>query len=196
MSWLQRNLPWLLLAFVVIFSLSLAGVVGVGILVVFAGLLGGASIAATLGNASLFLGAAVVLAALDVATLLAFVITVIRRARLPKSERLSETFARMENLVPPLRALELSERFEPPIEERKARIEEQYVEGEIGELEFERRLQALLREEEADRPTVEDIERELAATDHKQAARERTEGDAESPSGGREREREREPEFE
>lgn len=195
MSWLRRNLPWLLLAFVVIFSLALVGVVGVGVLVVVAGLLGGATIAATLGNASLFLGAAVVLAALDVATLIAFVVTVIRRARLPRSERLSETFARMENLVPALRALNLSERFEPSVEERKAKIEERYVEGEIGELEFERQLQALLREEdEADRTTVEDIERELAASDHRQAARERVEEETESRRD--DREREREPEFE
>ncbi|MFC7027501.1 hypothetical protein ACFQH8_08315 [Halomicroarcula sp. GCM10025710] len=82
-----------------------------------------------------------------------------RRATLPKHQRLASVLRRLERVLPPLSALGLADRFEPPAptsDERRAQIARRYVDGDLSEAELERELQALLESEStaADEPPV------------------------------------------
>lgn len=170
MSWVDRNLPWLLLALIVAASLALVGAIGVGVVLLLQGLLAGAALSALLGDLALVVGAVTLLGALDVAFVVALVVTVLRRASFPTDERLAARFETAERWVPPLRDLALSERFAPSVEERRQRLQERYVDGELSEIEFERRLDDLLDEAEGDDASVD---------------RERDAGDPRTPPSGR-----------
>ena len=62
----------------------------------------------------------------------------LRRFSLPTDDRLAALARRAEAGVPGLRSLGLAERFEPTSEERRQRLKQAYVDGEITEAEFER----------------------------------------------------------
>lgn len=81
------------------------------------------------------------------ALLAALTLTVVSRASMPRSDRLSRLVGRVERVHPELRSLGLSERVEPTAEDRIGDLKRRYVEGEIDEAEFERRLRRLVDEE-------------------------------------------------
>lgn len=149
MSWIHRNLPWLLLAGVLAATALTAGVLVAGTLAVVASLLGGAGIATVLGSAAAVLGVAVTLAAVDAVLAVALLVTAARRASLPTSPRTAALLRSLGRVAPGL-GNGLADRFEPTVEERKRRLKRRYVDGELSELEFERRLRDLLDEAEAD----------------------------------------------
>lgn len=144
MSWFERNLPWLLVALLLATTVAFVGTLGLAVVAVLGALLGGAGAGAVLGQIVLFVAALGLLGALDVAVAVALVVTLVRRASLPTSERWAARAERAERFVPPLRSAELSERLSPSLEERKQRLEQRYVEGELSEFEFERRMADLL----------------------------------------------------
>lgn len=73
-------------------------------------------------------------------------VAAVRRASVPRDERLAELARTVERVSPQARRVDLAERFEPTAEERIEQLKREYVAGEITELEYERRLQDLLRE--------------------------------------------------
>ncbi|WP_132057689.1 SHOCT domain-containing protein [Halorussus amylolyticus] len=93
-----------------------------------------------------YLAGAVVVALLSVVLLVSLVVSMIRRASLPRSERLARVARGVERVSPQAREKGLAERFEPTTEERIADLKREYVADEIGELEYERRLEDLLDE--------------------------------------------------
>lgn len=171
MSWFSRNRHWLLLALVAVTTVLVVGTVGVGLLAVLAGLAGGAGVGAVLGDAALVLLIAAVLVAADLALALAFLVTIVRRVSLPdppslpESERVSNGFERIERAVPPFERLGLSEAFAVSTETKRERLKERYVDGELTQVEYERRLRDLLADEDdPDHVTdVDELDADLAA---------------------------------
>lgn len=160
MSWISRNRHWILLALVAVTTVLALGTVGVGLLVVLAGLASGAGVGAVLGDAALALLIAALLVAADTAFALGFLVTVARRVpspSLPENERAAETATRLERAVPQMSRLELSERFAVSTEKKRERLKQRYVDDELTQVEYERRLQALLAEETGDE-TVSDVD--------------------------------------
>lgn len=101
-----------------------------------------------------------VVAALLVVTVLSglgFVWALVRRASVPRSERLASLARRAEREYPPLETIGLSDSLAPPepsTEERTeaalADLKRQYVDGEISEREFERRVDRLVANDSLD----------------------------------------------
>ncbi|WP_018258007.1 SHOCT domain-containing protein [Halomicrobium katesii] len=175
MSWFSRNRHWLLLALVAVTTVLAVGTVGVGLVAVLAGLAGGAGLGAVLGDVALVLSIAALLVAADVAFVLAFLVTLARRASLPslpENDRVADGFERAERLVPPLSRLALADRFAVSTETRRERLKERYVDGELTEVEYERQLQALLAEaDDAAASAGDQIEADLAAGGDQATAR-------------------------
>jgi membrane protein implicated in regulation of membrane protease activity len=154
------------------------------------GLLMGLS--ALFGPASLFAAVAPYVVAsmlsglLSFALLVALSVAAVRRASVPRDERLATLARRVERVSDEAREYGLAERFEPTTEERIEDLKDEYVAGEITELEYERRLRDLLSE--ADERDADDlrgpdpVERELDALREREDEREQN--------------REREREFE
>lgn len=166
MSWFSRNRHWLLLALVAVTTVLAVGTVVAGLLVVLAGLAGGAGLGAVLGDAALVLLLAALLVAADAAFAVAFLVTLVRRASLPsvpEHEGLATAFERAERLVPPLATLGLSEAFAVSTETKRERLKEQYVAGEVTQAEYERRLRELLAAEEDDVSDVAELDADLGA---------------------------------
>jgi len=175
-SWFSRNRHWLLLALVAVTTVLAVGTVGVGLVAVLAGLAGGAGLGAVLGDVALVLSIAALLVAADVAFALAFLVTLARRASLPslpENDRVADGFERAERLVPPLSRLALADRFAVSTETKRERLKERYVDGELTEVEYERRLQALLAEADDDAAVSagDEIEADLAAGEEQTTAR-------------------------
>jgi len=80
----------------------------------------------------------VVLLLVDVLLVVWTVAAALRRFSLPTDDCLAALARRAEAGVPGLRSLGLAERFEPTPEERRRRLKQAYVDGEITEAEFER----------------------------------------------------------
>ncbi|MDS0473590.1 SHOCT domain-containing protein [Natrinema sp. 1APR25-10V2] len=149
---------WLSVLGVLLSGGLLLVVVGYLALVVYSGLVTGAPIAATLLEIALPVLAVVtllvaVLAVSSVGALWVFV----RHASLPRSERVASAAERLEREYSPLRMLGLSEFLSPPEpspEERADRaladLKERYVDGDITEAEFERRVDRLVANESID----------------------------------------------
>ena len=74
-------------------------------------------------------------------------VAAVRRASMPRNDRLARVARRVERHYPAAREVGLSERVEPTTEDRIDELKRQYVEGEITEWEYEQRLQDLLGEE-------------------------------------------------
>jgi len=160
MGWVRDNLHWLLLGGVAGVTVALVATLGFGILVVL-----GAMTAPAAGEPWLlgiaraavpFVVGIAVLALLDALLVVGLVATVVRRASLPESERLSSVAARVERAVPALARAGLSDRLEPSppsTEEQRQELKRRYVEGELTEAEFERRLRPLLASADDDQAT-------------------------------------------
>lgn len=79
--------------------------------------------------------------------LVGLVVAGVRRASLPRDERLARLARLVERHSSEARQVGLAERFEPTTEDRIEELKQQYVEGEITELEYERRLQDLMADD-------------------------------------------------
>ena len=104
---------------------------------------------AMLGAAAEWVVAGLVLALLAVTFLLATLVSVLRSTSIPRSDGLAAVVERLERSYPLLRRFDASERVAPTTEDRRERLEERYVAGEISEAEFEREVERLLDDEEA-----------------------------------------------
>lgn len=161
MGWVRNNLLWLSLVGLLVSGVLLAVVVGFAALVAYSALASGATVPAALLDAGArFLPVAAVLAvvaALSAAGLGWALVSKAASASMPRSQRLASAFERLEREYPPLRALGLSGAMSPPepsaeerAEDALATLRRQYVEGELTEAEFERRLDRLVRTESLD----------------------------------------------
>jgi hypothetical protein len=131
----------------------LVGVFGyVAVLAVAAVVPGGSGVDALLG---VVFPAVLATAALVVTFLLSVVGLVVgvgRRLSVPRSRRAAEAVGRLEAYSGRLASVGLSERLAPPeptVEERLAALKQRYVEGELTEREFERRLREVVADDEA-----------------------------------------------
>ncbi|WP_324663050.1 SHOCT domain-containing protein [Haloarcula sediminis] len=146
MTWLAENRHWLLFAATVLSGLSTAGVAVVGVLATASVLVTGGSLVLTVGA---FLLATLLLGGLTLVFGAGLLSTLASRASLPsvpRNRRVANALHGLEAAVPPLRRLGLADRLEPTVEDRRARLTERYVDGELSEREFEARLDALLDE--------------------------------------------------
>lgn len=147
-NWFARNAHWVMLALFLVLAPVTVGFLGVSVLALLAGALGGASIGALLADVAMVAAVTTVLVAAEVALAVGFVVAVARRVSFPTSEPLARVFSVLETLLPPLRDLDLSDRFEPTLEERQREVKARYVDGELTEREFEREMQDLLDDTE------------------------------------------------
>lgn len=74
-------------------------------------------------------------------------IAIAQQASMPRNDRLARMARKVENYYPEAKSVGLSERVEPTTEDRIDQLKQRYVEGEIGEAEYERRLQELMDDE-------------------------------------------------
>ena len=147
---------WLYFGGFVVTGILLVGVGLVGLLDALSVLSGGATyseeflLLAMLGAAAEWVVIALVLGLVALVFLAATVVSVLRAKSLPRSDRLVSIVERLEREYPILRQFDVSERVEPTTEDRRQRLKEQYVDGEISEAEFEREMQRLLDDDSAD----------------------------------------------
>ncbi|MFC7249721.1 hypothetical protein ACFQJ5_07715 [Halomicroarcula sp. GCM10025324] len=156
MSLVADNRLPLLFSGVVLTTVGAVGLGVVGVLATLSTLVTGGSI---LAPAVITVLGPLLLLGLDVVFAVALLRELRRRATLPKHQRLASVLRRLERVLPPLSALGLADRFEPPAptsDERRAQIARRYVDGDLSEAELERELQALLESEStaADEPPV------------------------------------------
>ncbi|PSQ33687.1 hypothetical protein BRD05_08315 [Halobacteriales archaeon QS_9_70_65] len=76
--------------------------------------------------------------------LIATIVSVLRSRSLPRDDRLVSVVERLEREYPILRQFDVSQRVEPTAEDRRRELKERYVEGDIGDAEFERRMDELM----------------------------------------------------
>lgn len=158
MSWLERNVHWVMLILFVVLAYVIVGFLGLSAVVLLAGAVGGASLGALLGDAAVVVGLTALMVLAEVALAVAFVKNVVQRASFPTSRRLATLCSVLETVVPPLRGLGLSRRFRPSVAERKRAIKDRYVAGELTEREFEREMADLLDEVEPEPSLVRDAD--------------------------------------
>lgn len=103
-----------------------------------------------LGAAAEWVVVVLVLGAIAALFLTATAVSLLRRASLPRDDRLASLVERLEGRYPMLRRFGASEKVEPTTADRKAELKEQYVEGDMSESEFEREMSQLLDEESAE----------------------------------------------
>ena len=80
----------------------------------------------------------------------ALAVTAVRRASMPRDDRLARLAELVERAYPKARTVGLSDRVEPTQEDRIDELKRRYVEGDIGEAEYERRLRELMDDESVD----------------------------------------------
>ncbi|MBX0293534.1 hypothetical protein [Haloarcula nitratireducens] len=151
MSWVSDNRHWLLFAGVVLTTLGAAGVAVVGLVATVSTLVAGGPL---LGIVAATVLGTLLLAGLDVVFVAALASELASRASFPTNQGAADAFHRAERFVPPLRSLGLGDRFEPSLDERKAALDERYVEGDLSEREYEAELQTLLAEHDESIPNV------------------------------------------
>jgi len=194
MGRLEGRRHWLVFAALLVTTLLTVGigVVGVGLALVI--LLETGSLVAGLSTLVPYVAGVVVLGLLDAVLLVWTVVAALRRLSLPRDDRLAAAAERAEAL-PGLRSLELAERFEPTDEQRRAELRRQYVDGEITEAEFERRVREHV--EDPSDLTTEDPTLARVLGDDTETADERADGErarAHEETTG-EQDRGREPEW-
>ena len=91
-------------------------------------------------------------------------VSILRNGALPRDDRLVSLVERLEREYPVLRQFDASGRVEPTVEDRKRELKEQYVEGEISNAEFERRMERLMADAEESPPSHH---REVVETDER-----------------------------
>ncbi|MCL7416387.1 MAG: gas vesicle protein GvpG [Halalkalicoccus sp.] len=176
MGWLSKRGLGISLMVLLVSSSLLAVVLGYVGLVVYSAMMTGTPIVGLLIDMTIpYLPAVAVLLTLVVLSGTWFSWSLVRRASVPKSERLASVASRAEREIPLLGSLGLSDSLAPPeptpeerAERTLAELKRQYVDGEIDEHEFERRVDRLvsndsLEEARADRErraVLEDGERD------------------------------------
>lgn len=167
MNWVKDNRLLLLFAAVVLTTLGAVGLGIVGVVATVGALLGGGAVVQTVAA---FLLGTLLLVGVDIVLSVTLFRALARRASVPKSQRVADGLARLESVVPPLASLGLSDVFAPPeptVEERHEALTRRYVEGDLSDAEYERKLQTLLGE-------TEDPDSELQADDEIEADLSRT----------------------
>lgn len=101
-----------------------------------------------------YLVASALVGVVSFALFVALAVAAVRRASMPRDDRLARLARRVERHYPEARSMGLAERFEPTTEDRIEELKERYVEGEITEMEYERRLQELMSEEDVSEERV------------------------------------------
>ncbi|MDL5361515.1 SHOCT domain-containing protein [Halalkalicoccus sp. NIPERK01] len=166
MGWLSKRALVISLLVLLVSSSLLAVVLGyVGLVVYSAMTTGTPVVGVLLGMAIPYLPIVAALLVLAVLSGCWFAWSLLRRVSVPRSDRLASAARRAELRVPPIGTLGLSESLSPPeptpeerAERALAELKRQYVDGEIDEREFERRVDRLVSN---------------ASLDEAQAARER-----------------------
>jgi hypothetical protein len=177
---------WLLFVVLLLSTLLTVGVGGVGVGVGLLALLETGSLVAALSATLPWAVGTLLLLLVDAGLLVWTVVAAIRRLSLPRDDRLASAAERAEAELPVLRSLSLAERFEPTPEQRRQHLKERYVDGELSEAEFERRVRehvenpsALATEDPllarvlADDESRSDAPRERDADGERDATRER-----------------------
>ncbi|UPV73414.1 SHOCT domain-containing protein [Halorussus limi] len=148
--------------------LALVGVTALGAFAVLSALLdpaaGAPVLVVLLQTAAPFVAVAAMLGVVSILLLVGLAVAVVRSASIPRDDRLARLARKVERYYPDARGLGLSDRFEPTTEDRIEELKQQYVAGEITELEYERRLQDLMGEEGV---SDERVRRERDRTDRK-----------------------------
>lgn len=162
----DSRLKALLGAFLVSLFLLVA-LVGFGFVAAVSALAGptpGAPLLVALLNAvAPYLVASALVGTLSFVLLVGLVVVGVRQASLPRDERLARVGRLVERHSSEAREVGLADRFEPTTEDRIDELKQRYVEGEITELEYERRLQDLMSEEGV---SDERVRRERERTDY------------------------------
>ncbi|WP_226021711.1 SHOCT domain-containing protein [Halomicrobium salinisoli] len=149
MSWVTRNRHWLLFAGFVLTTMAAVGAFALAAATALAGVVAGGLLAVADAVAT-YLLFGVLLLGLDVVLAVALVVTLASRVSLPESDRLAGAVGAVERAAG--RDARFARRLEPSVETRRERLRERYVDGEITELEFERRLDDLLEAERRGNP--------------------------------------------
>lgn len=152
---------WLLFAGALFGGLGAVGTAVVGSIAIISTLLTGGSLVTAAGS---FVLATLGLAGVSILCAIALVISLARRASLPRSQRAADICAGLESVIPPLAALDLSTRFEPTVAERKEALIEQYIDGDLSEAALEAELDQLLAEDSEPPPSAIDDRLEYETT--------------------------------
>ncbi|WP_049996241.1 hypothetical protein [Halococcus sediminicola] len=118
-----------------------------------------------LGAAAEWVVAVLTLGIVALMFLAATVVSVLRSASLPRNDRLVSIVERVERRYPLLRHFDIAEKVKPTREDRQQRLREQYVQGEIGEAEFEREM-AQVMDETPDEPSQSETKRNVELEDY------------------------------
>jgi hypothetical protein len=133
-------------------------VVGYVGLVVYSGVVSGTSIVSTLVDIAVpTLGGVAVLVVLFVVSVVGGLWVLVQNASVPRNARIASLADRVEREYSPLGPVGLAELLMPPepsaderAEQALATLKQQYVDGEITEAEFERRVDRLVRNDSID----------------------------------------------
>jgi hypothetical protein len=146
---------------------ALVGIVGFGFVAALSALAappaGSSLVFVLLEAVAPYLVTSVLVGMLSAVLLVGVAIRAVRSASMPRNDRLADLARTVERYSPEARDLGLSERVEPTTEDRIDQLKQQYVEGDLTELEYERRLQDLLSEENV---SDERVRRERNRTDY------------------------------
>lgn len=99
---------------------------------------------AMISEAAEWIMAALVVGTVSLVFLLATGVSILKNASLPRDDRLVTVVEWLERQYPVLRQFDVSNKVEPTTEDRRKQLKEQYVNGELSDTEFERRLEQLM----------------------------------------------------
>jgi hypothetical protein len=158
MSLLRNKWLWAAALGVFLSGGLLLVVVGYVGLVVYSGLVSGASVVSTLVDIAVpALGGLAVLVVLFVVSVVGGLWVLVQNASVPRSARVASLVDRIEREYSPLGPVGLAELLAPPepsaderAEQALATLKQQYVDGEITEAEFERRVDRLVTNDSID----------------------------------------------
>lgn len=158
MALLRNKWLWASLLGVVLSGGLLLVVLGYLGLIVYSGLMNGTPLVAVLLDIAVpVLVSVVFLVALLILSGISLLWIIVQNASIPRSERIATLLERVERKYPPLRILGLSDFLSPPkpsaderAEQALAELKQQYVDGEITEAEFERKVDRLVANESID----------------------------------------------
>ncbi|WP_254543533.1 SHOCT domain-containing protein [Halomarina pelagica] len=144
-AWIRRHHVGVLAVSLFVVTVLLFGVLGLGTLVALASLT--APLDALVGAVLPWAVAALLLGALALGLIAALAWTFVRRLSLPKSQRAADLAARIERHNEWARSVGLSAVVAPPRPTTDDRIDDlkrRYVDGDLSEAEFERRVGSLV----------------------------------------------------
>lgn len=150
---------WLYFGGFLVTGILLVGVVLMGLLDALSVLSGGVAysgefiLLAMLAEAAEWVVGGLVLGLVAVLFLAATLVSVLRNASLPRDDRLVSVVERLERKYPLLRQFDVAEKVEPTAEDRKQRLRERYLAGELSDDEFERQLETLMDDPHSEKNT-------------------------------------------